>query len=737
MLIPIVMLIPVVGLAAPQTPSNLQLVADTTTVQIRWQDNANNETGFKIFRDDKLIAIVPANITSYKDHDLLPSTTYRYMVKATDDEDIRYMYQEDEIEVDMVDNRKHIGIWRRSDSHDLINAYEGSNFVESVNDNLTVTYNLIKEIGGFDIEYTIKNNSIDLVQLPILQIPGIQFGDTNHLKILNPLFKHYLEERDFDKEANDKYEVDSPEDIKALRFDRYPMFSVASVRQSDENGENTHNRHSPYGAQFVYSPVIVAHNDNFVVGSSLQFDQREKSDLKTYMYIEKKGDNWVYKYDLRASQLEANKEINITISVRFSDIKNWIFTLYPYKEFFNNTYKTDKNQLWSKTKDVRPIQAFTFSSPEKSKNAIRNEGRQWFWGLPRVGNTHNETGPLDLDETLKQLGTVLYKKNYKRAMIWDFTGTYKPDGGGCKENDVTYKGCIQEQLPFQFLDDPRADENILTDSFAKSMKEIINNEHNNEIDYLKSIGLGYDWGISGSMPVESDGTTLGYGTDDFQADHLAPFSYGDEKDNPNYINYANHYLNRVKRLKGTLFYPKFIRLDALNRMELSSRLRWLSHIKEALPDSTLATESSIDYMHALVPMINQLDTTESPEPRGTFEENKINQPDYLAQYLNPGVENIVNLDTTFLKNYLKMDGDEVKGTKKDGTKENEKYITELIKNGYTPLIKQPDVDFDVNLKVNIENCMLDNTGNKNLKANHCFDGNLDNGEWPYGEKCRP
>jgi lysophospholipase L1-like esterase len=77
--------IPVVVLAAPLSPSSLQLEAlSQTSVALEWIDNSDNESGFKIFRDDELIATTGANVVSYIDDKLSPNTTYTYTVKATD-----------------------------------------------------------------------------------------------------------------------------------------------------------------------------------------------------------------------------------------------------------------------------------------------------------------------------------------------------------------------------------------------------------------------------------------------------------------------------------------------------------------------------------------------------------------------------------------------------------------------------------------------------------------------------
>ncbi len=78
--------IPVFVSAAPVAPSNLELKAlSETSVFIQWQDNSLNETGFKIFRDEKLIQIMGSDITSFIDNDLQSNRQYQYTIKATDD----------------------------------------------------------------------------------------------------------------------------------------------------------------------------------------------------------------------------------------------------------------------------------------------------------------------------------------------------------------------------------------------------------------------------------------------------------------------------------------------------------------------------------------------------------------------------------------------------------------------------------------------------------------------------
>ena len=73
----------------PAAPADLAVVSVTATeVDLQWQDNANNETGFRLERKDadsldfKLIKDLSAQSTEYSDTDLNPGTTYQYRILA-------------------------------------------------------------------------------------------------------------------------------------------------------------------------------------------------------------------------------------------------------------------------------------------------------------------------------------------------------------------------------------------------------------------------------------------------------------------------------------------------------------------------------------------------------------------------------------------------------------------------------------------------------------------------------
>ncbi|UII30391.1 fibronectin type III domain-containing protein [Fulvivirga ulvae] len=74
--------------AVPLTPSNLGSLANTAnSVDLNWQDNATDETGYKVERQTGTgtfveIADLGANANTYTDNTVSPSTTYTYRVYA-------------------------------------------------------------------------------------------------------------------------------------------------------------------------------------------------------------------------------------------------------------------------------------------------------------------------------------------------------------------------------------------------------------------------------------------------------------------------------------------------------------------------------------------------------------------------------------------------------------------------------------------------------------------------------
>lgn len=64
-------------------PTNVEATAlSSTSVKITWQDNSNNETGFKIYQNGTLIYTAGENETSYTKTGLTPATWYKYQIEA-------------------------------------------------------------------------------------------------------------------------------------------------------------------------------------------------------------------------------------------------------------------------------------------------------------------------------------------------------------------------------------------------------------------------------------------------------------------------------------------------------------------------------------------------------------------------------------------------------------------------------------------------------------------------------
>src|SRR5207249_810171 len=73
----------------PSAPTSLTATAASSSqINLAWTDNANNETGLKIERSPDgvnftQITTVGANVTTYPDTGLAPTTHYYYRVRAT------------------------------------------------------------------------------------------------------------------------------------------------------------------------------------------------------------------------------------------------------------------------------------------------------------------------------------------------------------------------------------------------------------------------------------------------------------------------------------------------------------------------------------------------------------------------------------------------------------------------------------------------------------------------------
>lgn len=69
----------------PAKPTNFSYTQSSTSVNLSWNDNSNNERGFKIWKSNTRIATLGANVTSTTINNLTPNTTYTFEIRASND----------------------------------------------------------------------------------------------------------------------------------------------------------------------------------------------------------------------------------------------------------------------------------------------------------------------------------------------------------------------------------------------------------------------------------------------------------------------------------------------------------------------------------------------------------------------------------------------------------------------------------------------------------------------------
>ena len=142
------LLMPTLLLAVPNNPSALVLTPTTDSVALSWQDNAVDETGYKIFRNGTFLVALNPNTTSYTDTGLTEHTAYTYEVKATDDGHI------DDVTIDSLAQsysfQVHGSFLNQSQRYHI--------FLDSDNNSATGYTNNAQQVSGAD--YFIENNRL-------------------------------------------------------------------------------------------------------------------------------------------------------------------------------------------------------------------------------------------------------------------------------------------------------------------------------------------------------------------------------------------------------------------------------------------------------------------------------------------------------------------------------------------------------------------------------------------------
>ncbi|MCH9813433.1 MAG: hypothetical protein K0U47_05755 [Epsilonproteobacteria bacterium] len=615
------------------------------------------------------------------------SIVYTTYALAQDQIDSQYLYQHQTVlEMQRFKSGKHETILVKDLKRDkiLMNTDGLPLYKDNANQKLKISYEVIQKQGGFDIVYTVQNTSKKPQFLPDFQIPGIYLKSSDTLEVLNANTKLYMQH----------YEVP-----------KLNSFIAVSALEKRNNFGQKEIYETYYAADTLspYAPVIVAKDQNFAVGSSLNYpllsyknasSRRGKRDVKMdklypKMRIYKDDKYWRFHYSFAKegklkSQISAGNKFLFTVPVRFSSSQNWIFTLASYKYYLHQYYTSRRVSK----KDVQPILGVNFAFYGDSITGKSPRG--WAWALENIDQQGNSFIPLK--EVSLGLSTMMQQKGYKRILFYTFSGVY----------NTLKNPLLDQELPFQ----------ILTNLEKNMQKEIASSL---AIFSDRKQKYGFWWGIAGMMPVDKRGEVINnmqwlpYGE--------VPFNFYNSK----HKQYAYRQLKKAKKYNVST-----LTLDAYVRMEEKQRIRWLAEMQAYLPEIDFILEQQVDFMHIYAGIILQ------PEnllyDRDELEFQMLTQPPLLAHYLNPNQEVQVWLQ------------------QKAAGKDELKYIHNLVQWGYTPIVMMHDSDQFNHDEHNVTKRILDNTAefisvksltNRNILA--CFDGKDNDADgkidWPYDEEC--
>ena len=614
-------------------------------------------------------------------------------------------------------------VTRQSDSKVLLDTTGKDFFQDRSGGNVNISYFLEEKDGGFDVIFDVVNNTSQAQPMPDFRIPGVKLN-SNSLDILNT-YKMYMDENqnlsdnpNYNGHSNNKFLVGAYYGSYTLSGNHVNGHNYCSY-DSGSNITTCHyvsNQRYRDASQSSYAPVIVAKDNDFSVGTALEYpfleynydttnyggnvSEKEDPNFKLYpfMNIVKDGNSWIYEYtfihylnpeEQYDGYIPAGKTYNFRIPVRFSNPTKWLLTLYPYKNYLNNLYGETTAPQRSTEPGLWVNLAFYGIYGEQNNNP-RQWSYNWQWD---TGGTEIE---LSLDQLMIGLSNIMTSHGYDNILLHGLSGLYPVTSGN-----------MYSEIPNQFID---GRPNYMKNGALSNALQIFTNQ-----------GQKYSfwWGVSGSIPVDNNGNVLSY--NDWLPNHDIPFKLN----NVDHKNFATHQLNEALN-----FSPSGIGYDAYGRMEEKTSMQWLDQMKNIINSAETDTEmwleevSDIKHKKAGIIKQNYIDWRE-------IEHNKITKPPVLAQYLNPGAKIIV-----FLGNHAM---NEISGTTP------EEHIQSLIKMGYTPFVLN---------KTNLVNNQNYTTLSDKIIGNSnsfydlssldktiytCFDG-IDNNndgktDWPYDSNC--
>ncbi len=419
-------------------------------------------------------------------------------------------------------------------------------YVDTTNTDSILTYEIIPDENGFDIVYNLNNQGSSRINHPALKVSFINPDAGGSLYVLHQ----------------------SGEVSRNAKMVEHTTDSDFIIRSS----------YTTYG----YSPVIVFHNNDCSVGANL-----------LYSYFDKEfsvNPNFAYDFDnstgsmrfetfrhtkeWQAVYLEPGDSYSYRVAYRFSSLRNWIFTLSPYKEFFNSNF----NETGAvQDRDRRPIMMKGLAA----SNQYSAENPRGF--IP----TNRYTYRVDLygwEDFVNYTINFMKELGYEKILIWSPAGRYSnyilnnPDG---TIPNFNYSMHIATQW---------------TEPMEKTRDCFSKFKENN-------LSLGFWWGNADWIPVP----------DIWDPPAVRDMDYSNEED---------MYFLRKEFQAALNTGVEILGLDAFDKEKDS--FQWLIEMKQTAPEVDFLVETAgCDFM-----------ITISDHWIGNSE--LITGPNLLAWYLNPG-----------------------------------------------------------------------------------------------------
>lgn len=426
-------------------------------------------------------------------------------------------------------------------------TYEGREIEFYVDDsNSAVTCEIIPDENGFDVVYDINNVYSFSIEHPDLVVNFIDPDSSGSLYVLHQ----------------------SGQVGKNARMVEHPGYYDFTV----------YSHYPTYG----YSPVVVFRNSSYSVGASLlysYFDNEfsvesklvyDSNDTKVSVRFE----SFKHTKEWSSVNIQPEESYSYRVAYRFASHRNWIFTLQPYKEFFNSHFNPTGTV---QNRDRRPIMMKVLAA----SNQYSAENPRGFIPTNRYVYRVDLYGWEDFVnytiDFMKELG-------YEKILIWSPAGRYSnyilnnPNGAIPNFN---YPMHIATQW---------------TEPMEKTRGCFNNFQENN-------LSFGFWWGNADWIPIP----------DIWDPPAVRDMNYSNEED---------MYFLRKEFQAAFNTGVKILGLDAFDKEK--DPFQWLIEMKQTAPEVDFLVETAgCDFMITI-------------SDHWIGESELIAGPNLLAWYLNPG-----------------------------------------------------------------------------------------------------